>query len=187
MSTFSKLKHWLVGTNEEYEYEDEFDDIEESGDEAYSPEPTPVPEKETRQQRRWNQVNAGGKGNVIDMHGALNGNYEVVLMEPRSFEEMPQAIQALRDRKMVVLNLTMMEPDQAQRAVDFVAGGTYAMDGHQERVGESIFLFTPLCVQVTTPGTLGHDLPQAVPTRPQRMSAPAPAWTGESTRIAQSG
>lgn len=86
MSTFSKLKHWLVGTNEEYEYEDEFDDIEESGDEAYSPEPTPVPEKETRQQRRWNQVNAGGKGNVIDMHGALNGNYEVVLMEPRSFE-----------------------------------------------------------------------------------------------------
>ena len=37
----------------------------------------------------------------------------------------------------------MMDPDQAQRAVDFIAGGTYAIDGHQERVGESIFLFAP--------------------------------------------
>ena len=44
----------------------------------------------------------------------------------------------------------MMDPDQAQRAVDFVAGGTYAIDGHQERVGESIFLFAPSCVNVTS-------------------------------------
>jgi cell division inhibitor SepF len=125
--------------------------------------------------------------NVIDMHGAINGNSEVVLMEPRSFEEMPQAIQALRERKMVVLNLTMMEPDQAQRAVDFVAGGTYAMDGHQERVGESIFLFTPLCVQVTTSSGLSNEVPQASPMRPQRANAPTPAWTPESTRIAHLG
>ena len=44
----------------------------------------------------------------------------------------------------------MMDPDQAQRAVDFVAGGTYAIDGHQERVGESIFLFAPSCVNVSS-------------------------------------
>ena len=65
--------------------------------------------------------------NVIEMPGPANNTYEVMVMEPRSFEEMPQAIQALRERKSVVLNLTMMDPDQAQRAVDFVAGGTYAM------------------------------------------------------------
>jgi hypothetical protein len=47
VSTFSKLKHWLVGTNEEYEYEDEFDDIEESGDEAYSPD-LPLYQKKKR-------------------------------------------------------------------------------------------------------------------------------------------
>ena len=50
----------------------------------------------------------------------------------------------------MILNLTMMDPDQAQRAVDFIAGGTYAIDGHQERVGESIFLFAPSCVNVTS-------------------------------------
>ena len=117
--------------------------------------------------------------NVIGMPGISTSAAEVTLMEPRSFDEMPRAIQALRERKTVILNLTMMEPDQAQRAVDFVAGGTFAIDGHQERVGESIFLFAPSCVTVTTAG--GED--SASPTVVSRESdldqpaAPSPAWS----------
>ena len=95
-------------------------------------------------------MNNNKLSNVVGMPGISNSSSEVSLMEPRSFDEMPQAIQALRERKTVILNLTMMDPDQAQRAVDFVAGGTYAIDGHQERVGESIFLFAPSCVNVTS-------------------------------------
>jgi len=95
-------------------------------------------------------MNNNRSSNVVGMPGIANSSSEVSLMEPRSFDEMPQAIQALRERKTVILNLTMMDPDQAQRAVDFVAGGTYAIDGHQERVGESIFLFAPSCVNVTS-------------------------------------
>jgi cell division inhibitor SepF len=112
------------------------------------------------------------------MPGISTSAAEVTLMEPRSFDEMPRAIQALRERKTVILNLTMMEPDQAQRAVDFVAGGTFAIDGHQERVGESIFLFAPSCVTVTTAG--GEE--SASPTVLSRESeadqpaAPSPAW-----------
>ncbi|MGB3574025.1 MAG: cell division protein SepF, partial [Phormidesmis sp.] len=117
--------------------------------------------------------------NVIGMPGAMNGMSEVLVMEPRTFEEMPQAIQALRERKSVVLNLTIMDPDQAQRAVDFVAGGTYAMDGHQERIGESIFLFTPNCVQVSMP-TEGEDgFTAQEPMSPSRQAAPTPAWATE--------
>ena len=115
--------------------------------------------------------------NVIGMPGAMNGMSEVLVMEPRTFEEMPQAIQALRERKSVVLNLTIMDPDQAQRAVDFVAGGTYAMDGHQERIGESIFLFTPNCVQVSMPteGEEGFTGQEPAP----MTAAPTPAWATE--------
>ena len=190
----SKIRN-ILGLNESADYED-YDYIEE-GDEyqnIYQQEPGQASSDDERYRQRNSRIAMptdtviGTKmSNVIDMHGAINGNSEVVLMEPRSFEEMPQAIQALRERKMVVLNLTMMEPDQAQRAVDFVAGGTYAMDGHQERVGESIFLFTPLCVQVTTSSGLSNEVPQASPMRPQRANAPTPAWTPESTRIAHIG
>ncbi len=95
---------------------------------------------------------------VVGMPGLNNSNGEVTVIEPQSFEEMPQVITALRDRKSVVLNLNMMNPEEAQRAVDFVAGGTYAMDGHQERVGESIFLFTPSCVKVSTLSGILHGV-----------------------------
>ncbi len=120
--------------------------------------------------------------NVIGMPGISTAAAEVNLMEPRSFDEMPRAIQALRERKTVILNLTMMEPDQAQRAVDFVAGGTFAIDGHQERVGESIFLFAPSCVTVTntshdeasTPTVVSRDA--EVEQQQEAAAAPSPAW-----------
>ena len=120
--------------------------------------------------------------NVIGMPGISTAAAEVNVMEPRSFDEMPRAIQALRERKTVILNLTMMEPDQAQRAVDLVAGGTFAIDGHQERVGESIFLFAPSCVTVTnasqdetsTPTVVSREIDVAAPS--ESASAPSPAW-----------
>ena len=126
-------------------------------------------------------MNNNRSSKVVGMPGISNSTSEVSLMDPRSFDEMPQAIQALRERKTVILNLTMMDPDQAQRAVDFIAGGTYAIDGHQERVGESIFLFAPSCVNVTS--SFPEDAsPSNVPTKntPQfsfeNSTAPEPAW-----------
>jgi cell division inhibitor SepF len=171
---FNKLRDF-VGLNDPADYDYEYDEID-GGDEyqnLYQEEcssaPVAAPSSNLRRNRVPAVASASGScpetgmntmgSNVIGMPGAINGASEVVVMEPRSFEEMPQAIQALRERKSVVLNLTTMDPDQAQRAVDFVAGGTYAIDGHQERIGESIFLFTPNCVHVSTPTDVEEDMP----------------------------
>ena len=196
---FSKLRDF-VGLNEqvEYEYYEEEADTANNYQNIYQQEnPQPAPQETTPPNRRWREnpptsteeaVATVSKpmSNVIGMPGAINGISEVLVLEPRTFEEMPQAIQALRERKSVVLNLTIMDPDQAQRAVDFVAGGTYALDGHQERIGESIFLFTPSCVQVSTQGGLIHEVPisQARPARPAATAATT-AWGNEPTRMAQ--
>ena len=91
-----------------------------------------------------------GAGKVIGLPGVQNIQGEVILLNPSSFDEMAEVIAHLRDRKAVVMNLNLMDAADAQRSVDFVAGGTYAMDGNQERIGENIFLFTPNCVAVTT-------------------------------------
>lgn len=179
---FSRLKDF-VGFNEPVEYEYEYDEMD--GDNYQYPEEAPQanPEEERRQRRRMRDrigvvpepAMAAPMNNVIGMPGVAAGVSEVMVMEPRTFEEMPQAIQALRERKSVVLNLTMMDPDQAQRAVDFIAGGTYAIDGHQERIGESIFLFTPACVQVSTQAGVVHEVPQPQ-MRVPRGNTPTPAW-----------
>lgn len=124
------------------------------------------------------------KSNVIGMPGLANGISEVIVIEPHSFEEMPQVIQALRERKSVVLNLNVMNPEEAQRAVDFVAGGTYAMDGHQERVGESIFLFTPSCVKVSTLSGIIHDVDEIPEGRVRQSNTTVDPW-GEPAVMAQ--
>jgi cell division inhibitor SepF len=196
MGIFSKLRDF-VGVNEQVDYEYEYDEMDgQEYQDLYQEEATTIQEEQPARRRfrdRGLDTNAAiattaspisstSMGNVIGMPGAANGISEVVVLEPRSFEEMPQVIQALRERKSVVLNLTIMDPDQAQRAVDFVAGGTFAIDGHQERIGESIFLFTPSCVQVSTNSGMVHEVhqPSARPARP----ASAQVWTSEPTRVA---
>jgi cell division inhibitor SepF len=182
VSIISRLKAVVAG--DEY-LDDDFDDLE------YASEDELNDINDLRQNQRNSNAlsnsnpfefmsnNKGSK--VVGMPGISNSSSEVSLMEPRSFDEMPQAIQALRERKTVILNLTMMDPDQAQRAVDFVAGGTYAIDGHQERVGESIFLFAPSCVNVTSSFS-EEASPSNVPTKNisqnnlENKVAPEPAW-----------
>lgn len=191
---FGRIKDF-VGLNDPADYEYEYEEVE--GEEYQSlyeeennePEAIapPIPSEEAvrparrRIRERVLSTDTGmvSMNNVIGMPGAMNGMSEVLVMEPRTFEEMPQAIQALRERKSVVLNLTIMDPDQAQRAVDFVAGGTYAMDGHQERIGESIFLFTPNCVQVSMPSEGEDSFNGQVPMSAPRQAAPTPAWATE--------
>jgi cell division inhibitor SepF len=130
MNLFERLRD-AFGLIDDYEEYDEYEDDEEELEPA-----TPA------------QINSGRKlpNNVIGLPGL---QMEVVLMQPRSFEEAPQAVTALRERKSVVLNLTMMEPEQAQRCADYVAGGVFAMDGHQRQLGPNIFLFTPNFVHIT--------------------------------------
>jgi cell division inhibitor SepF len=189
----TKLKDF-VGISENEEYDEDYEEMDwDRYSNAEQEEPAPTAEEEQANRRRsrdYSTVTAeAGMGsntrnNVIGMPGITNGIAEVVVIEPHSFDEMPQVIQTLRERKSVVLNLNVMDPEEAQRAVDFVAGGTYAIDGHQERIGESIFLFTPSCVKVSTLSGIVHDVVDA-PKASTRSASPTPAWGVEASRLVQ--
>tara|TARA_B100000131_G_scaffold316063_1_gene355511 strand:+ start:364 stop:939 length:576 start_codon:yes stop_codon:yes gene_type:complete len=182
VSLISKLKAVVAG--DDY-LDDDFEDLDYVSEDEFNSQ-----ENIKQNQKNFNALsnsnpfefmNNGRNSKVVGMPGISNSSSEVSLMEPRSFDEMPQAIQALRERKTVILNLTMMDPDQAQRAVDFVAGGTYAIDGQQERVGESIFLFAPSCVNVTStfpeeasPSNINNG--ENTKFNLENNSAPEPAW-----------
>ncbi|HEY9770187.1 MAG TPA: cell division protein SepF [Coleofasciculaceae cyanobacterium] len=190
---FNTLKEFF-GIENGYEGEDEnyaeYDPAQEEMDsQAFlnssashtQPELTKVSSPSNQKNNRKQEMKLN---NVIGMPGLANGNSEVVVIEPHSFEEMPQVILALRERKSVVLNLNVMNPEEAQRAVDFIAGGTYAMDGHQERVGESIFLFTPSSVKVSSLSGILKDV--HTPETHVRRSVPAPdAWGQQPNAAAQ--
>lgn len=162
---FSNLKNILGFPEEQY---DDYEEVYEPDREERDFSESDVNQYDRRDSESSNNPNFHKKAkskqgekavnNVVGMPGITNSNAEVSVITPRSFEEMPEVIHALRERKSVILNLNMMNPEEAQRAVDFVSGGTYAMDGQYERVGESIFLFTPSCVKVSIRSEIIDDL-----------------------------
>ena len=77
-----------------------------------------------------------------------DGWHDVVVLTPQCFEEGLDALLAVREQRTVLLNLSRMDPDQAQRTADFVSGGVHALDGHQQRVGESVLLFAPASIRL---------------------------------------
>lgn len=193
MSVFQRVKEMLhIGEEEEdievieIDNEEEVSETESRytenvGNRSHSDRHSVI---ETPREKMKNNSN----NNVVGFRG-LNNNAEVMVIEPESFDDMPKVIDALRDRKSVVLNLEKMDAEKAQRSVDFVAGGTYAMDGHYERVGDNIFLFTPSCVTVSNLSgliTTVDDLSNARNRRPGNTPANhAVDYWAESATVAQ--
>jgi cell division inhibitor SepF len=192
VNVLNKFKDFMGLNEEEYGDYDETDDNAYRGE--YQPPEDPIAqpvEEERRNIRRTGDVRSAAKiNNVVGMPGIMHGVSEMILIEPRSFEEMPQVIDALRHRKSVILNMTLIRQEEAQRSVDFVAGGTYAIDGHYERIGDNIFLFTPNCVQVSTPTNVINDVvdrqaPTSQAPRSTRTNQSVPAWGNEPLQVAQ--
>ena len=101
MNVINKFKDFIGLNDEEYDDYDESDDVYRG--EYPLPEPTiPQPIEEERRIPRRTTVDrsqsASKMNNVVGMPGIMHGVSEMVLIEPRSFEEMPQVIDAIRQR-----------------------------------------------------------------------------------------
>jgi cell division inhibitor SepF len=164
MGFLSKLKD-IVGFDNQNNRNNEYEDVEQHTRHKASGINSSTNVSASRFVLNSDVVTSFDIDNVIDMSRASNATSSVVMIEPRAFEEMPLVIDALRQQKSVILNMALVRQEEAQRAVDFVAGGTYAIDGHYERLGDKIFLFTPSCVQVTTSNNVFNEIVQ-VPVRP---------------------
>lgn len=120
----------------------------------------PQEESQLRQRRKGASDKSGSMGhgqmhNIIGLNSSLSQS-EMLIVEPKSFDEALDIVESLRSRKAIIINLKGLEQEQAQRLIDFVAGATHALDGNQERVGEGIFLFSPSNVVINS---LGADQP----------------------------
>lgn len=72
----------------------------------------------------------------------------MVLYEPRSYDEAQDTADCLKDSKACLINLHRLNPDFAQRTIDFLTGVVYALDGKIQKVGPNIILCTPKTIDV---------------------------------------
>lgn len=136
------------------DYEDDYyDDYD---DEVVEPKPTrtkaekPAPEPAPRQSRTTSGSSSrlrsirGSK--VVPMRGS---DMEVCVIKPTYYESTREIIDILLEGKAVILNLEGMKLDLAQRIVDSVCGGCYAIHGNLQKISGYIYLVTPNSVDIT--------------------------------------
>jgi len=166
VSIVQKFKSFWFGPSDNYDQED-FEDLFETGDDIYATngqlalDKAPAdPVKSVRQ----SIINPGAK--VVD-HPSAQPSSEVLVIEPRSFDESLEIVDHLRSRKSVLLNLHLLDNEQSQRVVDFLSGATHAIDGHQQRIGEGVFLFAPANVLISSESSSSKAIKEAFWTKTQ--------------------
>jgi cell division inhibitor SepF len=93
--------------------------------------------------------------------GRADPGYEVMIYEPKVYEDSLNISTHLRTGSPVIINLRNLDPQEGTRLIDFVCGTAYAIDGHMMKIGETIFLFTPNSINITSAderSSLGEEL-----------------------------
>ena len=115
---------------EEYD-EEEYEEIEQD-------------EEEQEEGRNfWNRRSS----KVVNMPQA--NQIKMVISQPTSFEQSEAICDLLKEKKSVIVNLEYVNKDVARRIVDVISGAVHALDGHIQKISNSIFLIAPYNYEIT--------------------------------------
>ncbi len=80
------------------------------------------------------------------------GGNQVSVFSPRSYQDVVEIADALRNRQVVIVNLQNADRTLLQRVVDFTSGVAYTIDGKIQKLAESIYLVVPAGIVVNAAG-----------------------------------
>ena len=149
MSIVQKFKSFWFGPSDNYDRED-FEDLFETADDVYATNGQLALDKSTADIKSPRTGLLPSPGPKVVDHPSAAAASEVLVIEPRAFEESLEIVEHLRVRKSVLLNLHMLDKEGSQRIVDFLSGACHAIDGHQQKIGEGVFLFAPATVVISS-------------------------------------
>jgi cell division inhibitor SepF len=92
------------------------------------------------------------KNNVIKVHS--NSDMKVSICEPEKYEDCTKAVDELKSRKVVVLNIEGIELEIQKQIFEFIKGSVYSLEASIQKVSNGIFVIAPNNVQID--GRLGE-------------------------------
>ena len=90
----------------------------------------------------WNRRNK-----VVNM--PQTEQIKMVISQPTTFEQSEAICDLLKEKKSVIVNLEYVNKDVARRIVDVISGAVHALDGHIQKISNSIFLIAPYNYEIT--------------------------------------
>lgn len=133
---------WGVDTHEEEDTtEDFYDELKHKDldiDDSYSA-------IADSSQKSINTIKTSNK--ILNIHS--NAQMNVVLYNPKTFDESTNIVDTLKSRRPVVMNISELDKELGRKIFDFCSGALYAVDGHIQQVAKGIFILAPQNVDIT--------------------------------------
>jgi cell division inhibitor SepF len=165
MAAFMNKLKALVGVDDEYyeeEYEAEEPVITRSGrspraEHAAQLSRDSIWDARSREREERKAEAEEQFANVTMMPGAmklreLTTRFNIMVIEPKGFDECASLVDSLKARKPVIVNLETIQTETARKIFDFLSGATYALGGDMQKIANNIFVFLPENVGVSTGG-----------------------------------
>ena len=120
---------------------EDYEDYEDYEDEEY--------ESEVREEEESIEPVITNKQNnkVVNIHTSTS--VKVTITKPVDYEEATEICEALKNRRIVLVNTTVLELKIAQRLLDFISGSCYALGGELQQIEKGVYLLSPSNVEVT--------------------------------------
>ena len=93
----------------------------------------------------------------LSSSSAITANTNIVLFEPRNFDEAEEIGHHIKSKRACCVNLHRMPSEYRQRIIDFLSGVVYGVDGSIKKVGENVILCSPKNLQVGGDINLNSD------------------------------
>ena len=68
---------------------------------------------------------------------------KMVISQPTNFEQAANICDLLKQKKSVIVNVEYVNKDVARRIIDVISGAVHALDGHMQKISNSIVLIAP--------------------------------------------
>lgn len=116
---------------------DPAEDREDEEIENYDEEEIEEDDEEQETRGIWGRRNS----KVVNM--AQTQQVRMVISQPTTFEQAANICDLLKQKKSIIVNLEYVNKDVARRIIDVVSGAVHALDGHMQKISNSIVLIAP--------------------------------------------
>ena len=90
----------------------------------------------------------GKKSKIVSMPQVQQ--VKMVITQPTCFEQSEEICNYLKEKKSIIVNLEYVNKEVARRIIDFISGAVHALDGHIQKVSNSIFLIAPVNYDISS-------------------------------------
>ena len=89
-----------------------------------------------------NKLDKKGAPLYVESVENTTANSKMIVMHPKSFDDIQALIVNLREGQSVIFNLDEVNKESAQRMLDFMSGAAFALGGSMQRIESTMFLVT---------------------------------------------